>query len=75
LRAGENDAAISTLGELAGDLKRLSILTPPPDPPFGEYAQRLRNVLTAAARPGLSGIGADGRQDRRRVRACHQQYR
>jgi hypothetical protein len=67
---------ISSLYALAGDLEATFYPDDTPDPPFGEHAQRLRNVLTAAAAatdcpalaPTVDKIGAA-------CEACHQQYR
>ena len=67
---------LASLREFAGDLEQVFYSNDTADPPFGEYAQRLRDLLAAtsgvadcpALAPAVDKIGAT-------CDACHRQYR
>lgn len=68
-----NQGTLERLHGLAGDIETAVYGTEPPDPPFAEYAQRLR----AAIPPSLECKSLPQTLDRvgAACDACHRQYR
>ena len=65
--------ALDRLRGLAGGIETAVYATEPPDPPFAEYAQRLRAALPATA--DCRTLPAAVESASKACDACHQQYR
>ena len=65
--------ALDRLRGLAGGIETAVYATEPPDPPFAEYAQRLRVALPATA--DCRALPATVESASKTCDACHRQYR
>ena len=66
-------AALDRLRNLAGSIETAVYAAEPPDPPFAEYAQRLRTAIPSAIECKNLALGVDRLGSA--CDACHRQYR
>lgn len=66
-------AALDRLRGLSTDIETAVYGEDPPDPPFAEYAQKLRAAIPAAI--DCKSLAADMRKTDAACDACHRQYR